>query len=66
MKAELATVHYCMLIKGTTIKVQKYDDELALTPKIEKVFKDLPAVLQNFIPRMLLTNLIPSMSRQVC
>ncbi|MEY8764746.1 MULTISPECIES: MutS-related protein [Clostridium] len=39
LKAELATVHYCMLIKGTTIKVQKYDDELALTPKIEKVFQ---------------------------
>lgn len=39
LKAELATVKYCMLIKGNCIKVRKYEDEKDYSAEIEKVFR---------------------------
>lgn len=39
MRAELATVHYCMLIKGNCIKVRKYENEIDHTPEIERIFQ---------------------------
>lgn len=39
MKADLSTVHYCMLIKGNCIKVRKYENETDHTPEIERIFQ---------------------------
>jgi Mismatch repair ATPase (MutS family) len=39
MKADLATVHYCMLIKGGCIKVRKFENETNHTPEIERIFQ---------------------------
>ena len=39
MKADLSTVRYCMLIKGNCIKVRKYENEVDLTPEIERIFE---------------------------
>lgn len=39
MKAELAQVRYCMLIKNTTIKVKKYEQEPDHTVEVEKIFE---------------------------
>lgn len=39
MKGELRTVHYCMLIKDSYIKVRKYEDEPDHTPEIERIFE---------------------------
>ncbi|HML37169.1 MAG TPA: DNA mismatch repair protein MutS [Bacillota bacterium] len=39
MREALSAVQYCMLIKGNSIKVKKYEGEADLTPEIEKVFQ---------------------------
>jgi hypothetical protein len=39
MREDLSAVQYCMLIKGDTVKVKKYEDEMDQTPEIERIFQ---------------------------
>lgn len=39
LKADLATVKYCMLVKGNCIKVRKYENEPDYSLEIEEIFR---------------------------
>jgi DNA mismatch repair ATPase MutS len=38
VKADLSTVKYCVLIKGTTVKVRKYEEEPDYSAEVEETF----------------------------
>jgi DNA mismatch repair protein MutS len=38
LKADLSTIKYCILIKGDTFKVRKYDSEIDYTADVEETF----------------------------
>jgi len=39
LKSELSTVTYCVLIKGLTVKVRKYEDEVDYSADVEQTFE---------------------------
>jgi len=39
LKGELSTVTYCVLIKGLTVKVRKYEDEIDYSADVEQTFE---------------------------
>jgi DNA mismatch repair protein MutS len=39
LKADLATVKYCLIIKGNRIKVRKYESEIDYSAEVEKTFE---------------------------
>jgi DNA mismatch repair protein MutS len=39
LKAELSTVRYCILIKGASFKVRRYDSEIDYSANVEETFK---------------------------
>jgi hypothetical protein len=39
LKAGLATVKYCLIIKGDGVKVRKYEAEIDYSPEVEKTFE---------------------------
>jgi hypothetical protein len=39
LKADLATVKYCLLIKGHSVKVRKYESEMDYSAEVEKTFE---------------------------
>lgn len=39
LKADLATVKYCLIIKGNRIKVRKYESEIDYSADVEKTFE---------------------------
>ena len=39
LKADLSAVKYCLLIKGNSIKVRKYESEIDYSADVEKTFK---------------------------
>jgi hypothetical protein len=39
LKADLASVKYCLIIKGSGVKVRKYEAEIDYSPEVEKTFE---------------------------
>ncbi|HWP48738.1 MAG TPA: hypothetical protein VNM22_16400 [Candidatus Limnocylindrales bacterium] len=39
LKADLATVKYCLLIKGNSVRVRKYESEMDYSAEVEKTFE---------------------------
>ncbi len=39
LKADLSTVKYCLLIKGNSVKVRKYESEMDYSAEVEKTFE---------------------------
>jgi len=39
LKTDLSTVKYCVLIKGNSVKVRKYESEIDYSPEVEETFE---------------------------